>query len=230
MSRYKKEFDQCLANFKRNLAGLELSSLCCTEKVKCLRMAKAGTRIDSVQITFTPEGIAIQGDMCPGRHGACSGGYNLEWFAQDLDWSYLCEKFLTHTTVPECVLDRLDCCLQEAQADCDRARQIRDLIANIEADGLTPENHQAAHDLSGGDCGIGCGYNIRDAAILTAIQRRFVELFWVRCSCGRRVAITKRYRCIECGNVFCDACSERHFHGDCGSDSQKAQAERGATA
>jgi hypothetical protein len=79
------------------LAGHVLKCILDTEKVKVFRMYRPGTGIYRVQITFTPEGTAIQGDICLGRnqHGVCSSmGYGLSWFSKKLGEGYLCEKFL----------------------------------------------------------------------------------------------------------------------------------------
>jgi hypothetical protein len=56
-------------------------------------------RMQSCLIMFSPEGINILGDLCPGNDARNSGvhayGYGLDWFAGHLSWSYLCEKFLS---------------------------------------------------------------------------------------------------------------------------------------
>lgn len=55
-------------------------------------------RMESCMILFSPEGINILGDLCPGNDPRNSGvhasGYGLDWFAGGLSSSYLCEKFL----------------------------------------------------------------------------------------------------------------------------------------
>lgn len=42
------------------------------------------TRIMSTLVLFTPEGIVITGDLCPGRNGVIIRGYDLSWFASHL--------------------------------------------------------------------------------------------------------------------------------------------------
>lgn len=58
-------------------------------------------RMQSTYFLFTPEGIIITGDLCPGNDSRNSGvhafGYDLHWFAGRLSESYLCEKFLTES-------------------------------------------------------------------------------------------------------------------------------------
>ncbi len=68
-------------------------------KVLVVEMKQPGTRNMKVQVTFTPEGIAIQGDVGLGetQRGLCSAtGYGLAWWVGQLSEDYLAEKFL-HT-------------------------------------------------------------------------------------------------------------------------------------
>jgi hypothetical protein len=71
-----------------------------TPKFKAFYLKAPGLgRMESCLIMFSPEGINILGDLCPGNDSRNSGvhayGYGLEWFAGNLSWSYLCEKFLS---------------------------------------------------------------------------------------------------------------------------------------
>lgn len=71
-----------------------------TETFKAFYLKETGMgRMQSCLILFTPEGINICGDLCPGNDPRNSGvhafGYGLNWFAGELSWSYLCEKFLS---------------------------------------------------------------------------------------------------------------------------------------
>jgi hypothetical protein len=89
------------------LAGHELTVVLESEKVKVYRMANPHSSCFRTQITFTPEGIAIQGDIGMGANqgGVCtvSGYYGLRWFSTGNGLggpkteSYLCEKFLRKT-------------------------------------------------------------------------------------------------------------------------------------
>ncbi len=64
--------------------------------------SKPGRRMMSVLLVFTPEGIAIMGDLTPERNGSVSAlGYGLGWFAGQLSKDYLCGKFLKTRWVPE---------------------------------------------------------------------------------------------------------------------------------
>ena len=71
-----------------------------TDRFKAFYMRAPGLgRMESCLIMFSPEGINILGDLCPGNDTRNSGvhayGYGLDWFAGRLSWSYLCEKFLS---------------------------------------------------------------------------------------------------------------------------------------
>jgi len=80
------------------LARHELTVVLDTEKVKVFRMARPNESAYRVQITFTPEGIALQGDIGFGaaQNGICSrGGYGVGWFGRQQSEGYLCSKFLS---------------------------------------------------------------------------------------------------------------------------------------
>lgn len=85
--------------YEEHLKDHILEQVLDAEKFKAfyLKNPKYG-RMDSCLIMFTPEGIGILGDLCPGNDSRNSGvhayGYGLEWFVGRLSWSYLCEKFL----------------------------------------------------------------------------------------------------------------------------------------
>lgn len=66
-----------------------------TEKFRAFYLKKpGGGRMMSTLIMFTPEGIVITGDLCPGQRGVISTlGYGLDWFAGKLSEDYLCQKF-----------------------------------------------------------------------------------------------------------------------------------------
>ena len=178
-SRYEEEWQSSYKMYIAAFQELQLETLCFTENVKCFLMRKPGTRINSVQITFTPEGIAIQGDHCPGDNGVCSAfGYGMEWFTRRLDRSYICEKFLRQRTITEKVQDDLDDMIRE----CDDGHVhgthhvLSDLISRVSDDGLTSENMAAIEDSCLFSDGIGMAYPIYDSAKLVAIQERFREL------------------------------------------------------
>lgn len=85
-----------------------LFCICDTERVKSFYMRRHETGIMRCLITFTPEGIVIQGDITPERNGSVSCiGYGLDWFAGPLGETYLCQKFLTKRFCPELAIEEL---------------------------------------------------------------------------------------------------------------------------
>lgn len=117
-------------HYDKMFSGHEtLVEIACTDFVRCWRMErKPGTRAYMVQITSTPEGIAIQGDTIPGHdhHGALTNAGGLAWFVSESDPDYLAGKFLTKTWVRE-----------EAE------QHIRDLISKLTRMGVEDDNDDA---------------------------------------------------------------------------------------
>lgn len=78
----------------------KLRTVCDTEDVKVFLLYREGTGIMRTQLSFTPEGIHITGDVCLGRDNAGIGTRHfkpLGWFANPTlgaSQKYLCEKFL----------------------------------------------------------------------------------------------------------------------------------------
>lgn len=138
-------------------------------------------RMMSTLIVFTPEGIAILGDLTPERHGSISAyGYGVGWFGSDKSEYYLCEKFLTREWQCEVAERWCEEHLKELKADGP--------VENLEEWG------QLLLDLQGGemDCGEfqrtlydieyevedeGFEYPLKDAGWLCAIQQKFAELY-----------------------------------------------------
>jgi len=177
MSEYDDAVKHLHDNIARNLSNLELSTVAETDKVKCYRLAKPGTRAYSVQITFTPEGIAIQGDLIISGYGVCSTfGYGLDWFADRLNDDYLCEKFMQREFVAESAIDDLRYQLED-MTDDEKA------VAEELIDALGSSNGEEARDDYASFCWTrdcepsGCDYNIAARATLSAVQERFRELW-----------------------------------------------------
>jgi hypothetical protein len=55
--------------------------------------------------------------------------------------------------------------------------------------------------------------------VLTASRDQWDELHEqkpypnVTCPCGRKIVVTKAYRCLHCGIFWCRPCAKRHFGG-----------------
>jgi len=164
-------------HMRQSLANHELTPVQ-TGVVTAYRMGRPHTRMMSTLILFTPEGIALMGDLTPERHGSISAlGYGLDWFAGTLSEDYLCKKFLTTRWVHELAINEL-----------------RDPRSYLRED-ITPETgarlDEIAHELADHGCewvaeqimdlGFdnvpGFGYDPGEAGWLCAIQQRFAELY-----------------------------------------------------
>lgn len=102
-------------------------------KAFVLRNVERSTRIDSCRIIFTPDGIVICGDLCPGdgnNGGLVSDlGYGLGWFAGELGSDYLCSKFLRQKFVPQLAMKEIE---SWVDAINDRRYDAEDKVSEIE--------------------------------------------------------------------------------------------------
>lgn len=178
-NHYQQAIERCVQSYEMSLASLQLQCVCATKNVRSFRMAKHGTRINSVQITETREGLVIQGDLCPGRHGVCSDpGYDLDWFARSSSPSYLAEKFLTKCFVPEGAADRIEEYLEDSRLDDDARRRIEAMARSVLAGEVGLNDIVEFYQSMRWDvCDIQNDYPIRDYALLSCIQKRFEELY-----------------------------------------------------
>ena len=101
MFDYKWAYEQIKDHYLEELPG--------GNGVRCFYMRKApDTRMMSVFLIFSPEGIVITGDLHPGKESVSGQngviglvGYDLGWFVQDLSDKYLASKFLNQTWIME---------------------------------------------------------------------------------------------------------------------------------
>ena len=153
-------------------------------KVTAYYMEQPGKgRMMSTLLVFTPEGIAIMGDLTPETNGTVSAfGYAVDWFAGKNSEDYLCEKFLHREWVPELA----EAALRDPQGWVREARPAETLAAIDDlADQLSHEclpETDLYHELDSlgilCDDGIpGYGYAPAKAGWLCAIQQRFAELY-----------------------------------------------------
>jgi hypothetical protein len=175
--------EQRAAEIARDLAAHRLEVVGDTPAVKVYRLAAPGTRMMSTQIAFTPEGIGIGGDFCPGGHGVWSAyGYGLNWFRGSLSGDYLASKFLTRGWVPEYAAASIREWADDADTErtAEQREGLRELAGQVDNDNMEPsEMRDRLRDL-GEDCddGIpGWAWDPRDHAALIAIQRRFADLW-----------------------------------------------------
>lgn len=145
-----------------------------------------GGFMGSTYFVFTPEGIVITGDLCPGLHGVISvRRYGIEWFTGRLSESYLCEKFLSREWVPakgrqqlrHCILQ----CRRDGTLDKERARFAFDAVTCSDED-LSYQDAREIYDEAGlyDFEDIGSDYNPRASSWLCALQQRFAELYHQR--------------------------------------------------
>jgi hypothetical protein len=151
--------------------------------VKAAYLKKPGEgRMMSCLITFTPEGIVIQGDLTPGRLGNVSmQGYGLEWFAGPLSEDYLCEKFLekrfskerTVEAIKETIISRR----REGKIHREFARELWDGIPGGDEADASDFYYFITMDLGGDSEDMRQDYDPAEAGWLCAIQKRFSDLY-----------------------------------------------------
>jgi len=176
------------------------------DKIRAFMMKQPEeTRMLSMMILFTPEGIVIKGDLCP-RPGVCQGvisdfGYGIEWFGRRLTETYLCEKFMRHIWQKEsaaewCRDHAADVEAGEYDHEVSVVRNLSDVtkehrqklaarykeLANsVECDELMSmydfgrELEELKYEMCDGIPG--WDYPLVDAGWLCAIQQRFAELY-----------------------------------------------------
>lgn len=122
-------------HMRRALDGFELTEYPAGERVRLFVMKHPEHGNHRLQLTFTPYGIALQGDMCLGHNGVCSrGGYGVEWFSALKSEEYLCEKFLKKVWQWEAAVETLlDWISPEQRGDMPLSH-VRKIAAIIRAD------------------------------------------------------------------------------------------------
>lgn len=161
----------------------------CESVAECyyLRPADKRGRLGSAMVVFTPEGIVIMGDVCPGRNGVVSAyGYGKKWFASELDKDYLASKFLPKVWVEDVAAQWLRETIDKETIDdmtgmdnpktAAMRQKLGDLLAEFD-DGpcFGPEGFHERLDaiMPGLEGSIGYDYEPRDVELLAAIQRGF---------------------------------------------------------
>lgn len=154
---------------------------------------KGGGRMESTDITFTPDQIIVHGDLCPAHNGVIStGGYGIGWFGSSKSPGYLCEKFLVREWQAEVAAEEIGDWL-EHQTDYEIEGRTDVLEALIDIRDSLISNEAGDHDLYAAldeidrtagirfhDDGIpGYDYPRQDAALLVACQAAFARLYQV---------------------------------------------------
>ena len=165
------------------MKGHQLTSVCATLAVKSYRMATPNERAFSVLVTFTPEGIVLQGDITPTRYGTCScTGYGLDWFAKPMEEDYLAEKFLQERYVHELAREAFLLDIRGHNEDADGPDKIDERLYMQRWDSeLYEEDEEEAGELYKKAFGRypegWLWYDPHESAVLCAIQLKFSELY-----------------------------------------------------
>ena len=194
-----------LAQYDKSLADTVLTEEMpngALDPYRAYRLAKPGTRINSVRIIQTPEGVLLAGDLTPNdNRGILSDtGKNIAWFAGDLPGHYLCEKFLRKAWHADLAALTLHRWLKEGEDTWGQSLDIyqtspvaaswegkisyRNAISRaarlLECDDMEARELYEMIGRYGYDTGDGIpgyGYDLRDVALLCAIQGRFAHLY-----------------------------------------------------
>jgi hypothetical protein len=163
------------------------------------RMARPGATHFLVQVSFSPEGIAIQGDCVLGENGSgvCTRhAKGVHWFASQLSRDYLCGKFLTKRWRPEVAEEDINTLIQEltkelgeqeaqGQSIALTRRQLTTARQFLDENNLKEMSPGSFSQLWASECpdifnddeSIGYGFDPCEADLLCAIQERFRQLF-----------------------------------------------------
>lgn len=161
--------------------------------VRSFYLKNGDSRSHSVLLTFTPEGIAIQGNMTPTQPGTTSMiGVSLGWFANEvMAPDYVASKFLTKRFVPshaarhvrDLISDMLNPAIRgddplssDETKNMVRLRHLSDRLESSDIDqrGMIDE----LDDLKYGDGHeFGIDYDPTEVGCLFAIQQRFAHLY-----------------------------------------------------
>jgi len=146
-----------------------------TEAVQVYELReRPDTNVNAVQIAFTPWGIGITGDLCPGKdnRGVWSRcRYGRDWFIGASSADYLAGKFLEQTWDEDRAREELR---WHAKEEDDRKRKA---AYNEVAGSFWNNEHELYQEMVDArldvDDGVpGCGYDEGDVAMLVSLQAR----------------------------------------------------------
>lgn len=174
------------ASVKESLKNHILEQVLDSEKFKAFYLKDpAQGRQMSTLLTFTPEGIVIMGDFCPGgprNEGVISSfGYDLGWFASEKSEDYLCGKFLKQEWNCQSALAWLVENKKDILAEPEVSKDVlEDVEAYLSAGDMLEgdfmaEMEEAGYDIS--DDAPGYDYDPHTAAVLCGLQQKFSELY-----------------------------------------------------
>lgn len=151
-----------------------LTLLCQSEDghSRVYQCAKPGTLVRSFSVSFGPHGIAIMGDYCPCRNGACSERKSFNWFASQMKYDYLASKFLQRTWNPRKALESFEELIHEGQIPKEELENVSEFVFDEEDDfwrviakyGIALDDER------------GWWYHDNDVIVLATIQAVFARL------------------------------------------------------
>lgn len=178
------------AHFVESLKDHQLECILNDKKtgISVWNMRRPGTRMYGVQITFSPEGIALQGDVVYGPGGGLTStcGYGLGWFSGYLSEDYLCEKFLQKQWVAEYAAEELEEELKNPEdyaIDEKMIEPLKNIISQLgEVIETGTQLWEALDDIDYciDDGPPGWGYGPVEAMALCSVQQKFAELYKLR--------------------------------------------------
>lgn len=149
--------------------------------VRAFSMREGGSRIMSVLLLFTPEGIILAGDLRLTTSGVVIAYHqDLNWFLGALHEQYLCSKFLQKEWQPSVAERDLLCLMSESD---DLTPERKEALTRVFEDIDTMTQHDFRAALQGHldeevAAGLGAGdYSHADAGWLVIIQRTFATLY-----------------------------------------------------
>jgi len=188
-------FEQLHAMYTEQLAAHRLDPVQTKGPVMAWYLRRGDSRMMSVLLVFTPEGIVVTGDFCPNERGAISTyGYGLKWFAGQLAPDYLAEKFLPRAHHEDDAEEWFRDELEQVKAEIEEHGHVgytynRDYMRLV---GRQADIEVILRDGDFSEPAIACAWGGRavdcedwpghthgrgDKALLLAIQQRFAVLF-----------------------------------------------------
>ena len=144
-------------------------------------------RMMSTLLVFTPEGIVLMGDLCPGgpgNRGSISNyNYGIGWFSRPQSEYYLCEKFMAREwqSIVAAKFVREHIAEITLSGDPDYLKDLpewEDLLNRLDAGEMGSDHfHDALQELGYEHEDEGYEYNLNEAGWLCGIQQKFVELY-----------------------------------------------------
>jgi len=155
-----------------------------SDQLKAFYLKKPGEgRMLSTLFVFTPEGIVVMGDLCPGgprNQGSISVyNYGLAWFSTELSEHYMCGKFLGEVWQSEVALGWVRDNRKELVAEGISQDDLIQLEASLEGGEMSEQDFRQDLEAAGYECddGVpGYDYDLDEAGWLCALQQRFSEL------------------------------------------------------